>query len=150
MTRPMATGRSSILSPLPNHTSSVQSSRDKLNQPMRVIHSDHLRVGAKKGIRGWSGLRTDPSIPFPRTPNQDPKTRESKLMIPLRDHLLQAYGGFANRRHKDPSQDHAIKIDDQNGDVTHLFCQLFVQVPERNGTSFTLTMHNAPLSLGRQ
>ncbi len=68
-------------------------------------------------------------------------------MIPLRDYVLQAYGGFADRRHKDPSQDHLIKVDDQTkSDVSHLFCEIYVQVPQRDGNEITLTMHKAPLS----
>jgi hypothetical protein len=68
-------------------------------------------------------------------------------MTPLRDYLLQAYCVPSARRHQDPSRDLPIKVDDQSGnDVSHLFCQIFVRVPERHGTAFILTMQNAPLS----
>jgi hypothetical protein len=68
-------------------------------------------------------------------------------MIPLRDYLLNAYGGFADRRHKDPSLNHFIKIDNQtSSDVSHLFAPIFVQVPERTGKTIILTIHKAPLN----
>jgi hypothetical protein len=68
-------------------------------------------------------------------------------MTPLRDYLLDAYNDLGDRRHRDPSQDRSIRIDDgSRSDVPHLFCRILVQVPERNGVSFVLTMHNAPLN----
>jgi hypothetical protein len=72
---------------------------------------------------------------------------ESAIMIPLRHFLLEAYGGFADRRYKDPSQDHPIKIDEESTtDVSNQFCRIFVRVPDRNGRSFIVTMHHAPIN----
>ena len=64
-------------------------------------------------------------------------------MTPLRDHLLDAYGGFADRRVKDS----AIQIDDRDAtDVYTYFCSIFVSVPDRNGDSLRLTLQHAPSS----
>ena len=60
----------------------------------------------------------------------------------LRDHLLARYH---RGRHRDPAQDQTIKIDDQDNDVSHLFCHLYVSVPTRGGDAITLTMHRPPL-----
>ena len=52
-------------------------------------------------------------------------------MKPLRDHLLETYGGFADRRRKDPSQNHAIQVDDKRpDDVYPYFCNISARVPE--------------------
>ena len=68
-------------------------------------------------------------------------------MTPLRDFLLDAYGGFADRRCTDRSQDLPIKIDDKGDhDVFPFFCTISVRVPERNGDSLVLTLQYAPLN----
>ena len=66
-------------------------------------------------------------------------------MTPLRDHLLDAYGGFADRRFKDRDLDRAIKIDDRDAtDVYPYFCSIFVAVPGPNGETLRLTLQHAP------
>ncbi len=66
-------------------------------------------------------------------------------MTPLRDHLLDAYGGFADRRYKDPALDRAIKVDDRDAtDVYPYFCSIFVAVPDRTGEALRLTLQHAP------
>jgi hypothetical protein len=68
-------------------------------------------------------------------------------LTPLRDFLLDANGGFADRRCKDRSQDLPIKIDDQGDhDVFPYFCTISVRVPERNGDSLVLKLQYAPLN----
>jgi hypothetical protein len=65
-------------------------------------------------------------------------------MILLRDYLSGVYGG---QRINDCSLDLHIKIDNQSrNDVSNLFCQMFVQITEREADSFVLIMRNAPLS----
>ena len=66
-------------------------------------------------------------------------------MTPLRDHLLDAHGGFADRRFKDRDLDRAIKIDDRDAsDVYPYFCSIFVSVPDRTGDALRLTLQHAP------
>ena len=66
-------------------------------------------------------------------------------MTPLRDYLLGAYGGFADRRFKDRDLDRAIKIDDRDAtDVYPYFCSIFVSVPDRTGDALRLTLQHAP------
>ncbi len=68
-------------------------------------------------------------------------------MTPLRDHLLDAYGGFADRRVKDRTLDRAIKVDDRDAtDVYPYFCSIFVSVPDRTGELLRLTLQHAPSS----
>lgn len=68
-------------------------------------------------------------------------------MTPLRDTLLDAYGGFADRRFKDRSLDRAIKVDDRDAtDVYPYFCSIFVSVPDRTGVALRLTLQHAPSS----
>jgi len=68
-------------------------------------------------------------------------------MTPLRDYLLDAYGGFADRRFRDPALDRPIRVDDRGPhDVHPGFCGAFVSVPERPGEDLILTLHNVPLS----
>ena len=44
--------------------------------------------------------------------------------------------------------DHPIKIDDESGgDVSYLFCQIYVQVPKSDGDRIILTFNKAPFSL---
>ena len=66
-------------------------------------------------------------------------------MTPLRDYLLDAYGGFADRRHKDPALDRPIKVDDRGPhDVSQSFCSISVSVPDRLAQDLILKLHNAP------
>ena len=66
-------------------------------------------------------------------------------MTPLRNHLSDAYGGFADRRFKDRDLDRAIKIDDRDAtDVYAYFCSIFVAVPDRTGDALKLTLQHAP------
>ena len=66
-------------------------------------------------------------------------------MTPLRDALLDDYGGFADRRFKDRDLDRAIKIDDRDAtDVYPYFCSIFVAVPDRTGEILRLTLQHAP------
>ncbi len=68
-------------------------------------------------------------------------------MTPLRDHLLDAFGGFADRRFKDRTLDRAIKVDDRDAtDVYPYFCSIFVSIPDRTGDSLRLTLQHAPSS----
>jgi hypothetical protein len=68
-------------------------------------------------------------------------------VTPLRDHLLDAYGGFADGRHKDPDLDRPIRVDDRNAnDVYPDFCSMFVSVPERHGIALVLTLQHCPIS----
>jgi len=68
-------------------------------------------------------------------------------MTPFRDHLPDAYGGFADRRFKDRDLDRAIKIDDRDAtDVYPYFCSIFVSVPVRTGETLRLTLQHAPSS----
>jgi hypothetical protein len=66
-------------------------------------------------------------------------------MTPLREHLLDAYGGFADRRFKDRDLDRAIKIDDRDAtDGYPDFCSIFVAVPDRLGDALRLTLQLSP------
>lgn len=66
-------------------------------------------------------------------------------MTSLRDYLRQTYGGFADRRYKDPAKDKLIRVDDHDEtDVYPYFCSIFVSVPDREGDSLILTLSNAP------
>ena len=66
-------------------------------------------------------------------------------MTPLRDHLLDAYGGFADRRFKDRDLDRTIKVDDRGPrDVYPYFCSIFASVPDRNGDALRMTIQHAP------
>jgi hypothetical protein len=68
-------------------------------------------------------------------------------MIPLREYLFESYGGFADRRHKDATLDHPIKIDAQTAqDVSRLFCNIFVQVSNVDAEKMTLTFIDAPFN----
>ena len=66
-------------------------------------------------------------------------------MTPLRDYLVDAYGGFADRRHKDPALDRPIRVDDRGPrDVSPSFCSITVSVPDRLAQDLILKLHNAP------
>lgn len=68
-------------------------------------------------------------------------------MTPLRDYLLDVYGGYADRRIKDRSMDRDIKIDDKGPhDVYPFFCNIFARVPDRNDDRLVLTLQNCPCS----
>jgi len=66
-------------------------------------------------------------------------------MTPLRDYLLEAYGGFADRRFKDPALDRPIKVDDRSPrEVSQSFCSISVSVPDRHAQDLILRLHNVP------
>ncbi len=66
-------------------------------------------------------------------------------MTPLRDYLLDAYGGFADRRIKDPALDRPIKVDDHGPrDVSQSFCSISVSVPDLHAQDLILRLHNVP------
>lgn len=68
-------------------------------------------------------------------------------MSSLRDHLLDAYGGYADKRIKNRSLDRPIKIDDGSPrDVYPHHCSIFVRVPDRTGETLTLTLQHCPHS----
>jgi len=68
-------------------------------------------------------------------------------MSTLRDHLLDAYGGYADGRIKDRSLDRPIQIDDRGPhDVYPHFCTISARVPDRNGETLILTLQNCPAS----
>ncbi len=68
-------------------------------------------------------------------------------MTPLRDTLLDAYGGYADKRLKDRSLDRPIQIDDKGPhDVYPFFCTISAQVPERTGNTLVLSLQNCPAS----
>jgi hypothetical protein len=63
----------------------------------------------------------------------------------MRDYLLDAYGGFADKSCTDPSQDRDIKIDDLcDQDVSPVFCTISARVPRRTEETLMLTLRNAP------
>jgi hypothetical protein len=66
-------------------------------------------------------------------------------MASLRDYLLDAYGGYADRRIRDRSLDRAIKIDDKGPhDVYPRFCTISARVPDPTGETLILTLQNCP------
>lgn len=68
-------------------------------------------------------------------------------MIPLRLYLLNAYGGFADRRYKDHNLDRPIKVDSRNShDVYPYFPSMFVSVPDLIVDSLRLTLQHFPSS----
>jgi hypothetical protein len=67
------------------------------------------------------------------------------MTIPLRDHLLDEYGGYADQRIKDRSLDRPIRVDDWSSHDTYAyFCSIFVSVPDRTGDALVLTVQHAP------
>lgn len=67
-------------------------------------------------------------------------------MDSLRKHLVEAYGGFADRRHTDHRQDHAIAIDGKcNSDVHTKFCSLIVNVPKDESGTISIVLYKLPL-----
>ncbi|SIO63379.1 hypothetical protein SAMN05444166_7329 [Singulisphaera sp. GP187] len=68
-------------------------------------------------------------------------------MTPLRDHLLDIYGGYADQRYKDRNLDLPIKVDEKGPrDVCPSFGSIFVSVPQRTGVSLKLILHHCPTS----
>lgn len=66
-------------------------------------------------------------------------------MTTLRDALLDAYGGFADRRFKDRDLDLAIRVDHRGPhDVYPYFCSISVTVPDRDGEVLHLTLQHCP------
>lgn len=66
-------------------------------------------------------------------------------MTPLRDYILDVYGGFADRRHKDPALDRPIRVDDQcDRDIYPGFCTVSVSVPDRGSNDLILKLLQAP------
>jgi hypothetical protein len=69
-------------------------------------------------------------------------------MSTLRDHLLDAYGGYADGRIEDRSLDRPIQIDDRGPhDVYPHFCTISARVPDRNGETLILTLQNCPCNV---
>jgi hypothetical protein len=67
------------------------------------------------------------------------------MTTPLRDHLLDQYGGYADQRIKDRSLDRPIRVDDWSSRDTYAyFCSIFVSVPDRTGDALVVTVHHAP------
>jgi hypothetical protein len=68
-------------------------------------------------------------------------------MTQLRDYLLDAYGGCADKRIKDRSLDRPIQMDDKGRhDVYQHFCSIFVKAPRQDERTFILTLNNSPLT----
>ena len=66
-------------------------------------------------------------------------------MTPLRDYLLEVYGGFADKRHNDPALDRPIKVDDRGPrDVYPGFCSISVSVPDRHAQDLVLKLYKVP------
>ena len=81
-----------------------------------------------------------PRDAVPPTPNSGTNPVSS-----LRDHLLDSYGGYADRRIKNRSLDRPIQIDDKGPhDVYPHFCTISARVPDRIGETLILTLQNCP------
>jgi hypothetical protein len=66
-------------------------------------------------------------------------------MTGLRDHLLDHFGGYADKRIRDRSLDRPIQIDDKGPhDVYPHFCTISARVPDRTGETLVLTLQNCP------
>jgi|GEM_PF-2354241 len=66
-------------------------------------------------------------------------------MSRLRDHLLDAYDGYADKRIKNRSLDRPIKINDKDShDVYPHYCSILVRVPDRTGEALTLPLQHCP------
>ena len=65
-------------------------------------------------------------------------------MTNLVEYLLKSYGGFADKRHRDPSSGQPIRIDDRSSlDRSSLCCGMFVQVTEQE--KLLLSISNMPI-----